>query len=385
MRYSVLTLLELRLFKCFEHLSLPLTPLTLLTGHNASGKSSVLQSLVLLHQTIREHEWSSRLALNGAGVRLGRAPDVVNEVLGRDRFSLGFTGCGEQVEWTFVGDRREMSMKVGALGIRGESVEPVPELRYLLPVGEPATELLAERLRRLTYLTAARAAPQETYALADPHSVDVVGAQGEYAPSVLHWRRDRSVVEALALPGAPAVLFRQVEARMRTVFPGFRLDVREIPRTSAVSLGLRTSDDTEFHRPAHTGFGLTQCLPIVVAALAAADGDLLLIENPELHLHPAGQARMGGFLADVAAAGRQVLLETHSDHVLNGVRRAVKDRRLDAEDVAVHFFQPRSEDRPQVVSPVLDSDGRIDSWPPGFFDQFDRDASYFAGWGDGGD
>ena len=172
---------------------------------------------------------------------------------------------------------------------------------------------------------------------------------------------------------------------MRTLFPGFRLDLREVSGTSTVAVGLRTSDDTEFHRPTHTGFGLTQCFPIVVAALAAGDGDLLLIENPELHLHPAGQARMGGFLADVAAAGRQVLLETHSDHVLNGVRRAVKDRRLDAEDVAVHFFRPRLEDRPQVVSPALDSDGRIDSWPPGFFDQFDRDASYFAGWSDGGD
>ena len=381
----MLTRLELRLFKCFEHLSLPLAPMTLLTGRNASGKSSVLQSLVLLHQTIHEQEWASRLTLNGAAVRLGRAPDVVNEISGRDRFSLGLTAGDDRVEWTFVGGHHEMSMEVGALRIQGEPVDPVPELRYLLPVQDPSLRSLTERLRRLTYLTAVRALPQDTYALADPHSLGAVGAQGEYAPSVLHWRGDREVEEALALTDAPAVLFRQVEARMRTVFPGFRLEVRYLPRTSTVSLGLRTSNDTAFHRPAHTGFGLTQCFPIVVAALAAADGDPLLIENPELHLHPAGQARMGRFLAEVAAAGRQVFLETHSDHVLNGVRRAVKDRRLEAEDVAVHFFQPRAEDRPQVVSPALDRDGRIDYWPPGFFDQFDRDASYFAGWSDGGD
>ena len=384
----MLSQIELRLFKCFEHLLLPLAPLTLLTGPNASGKSSVLQSLVLLHQTIRENERASRLALNGAGIRLGRAPDIVNEVSGRDRFSVGLTDASERVEWTFTGDRHEMSMSLECLRIGGESVEPIRELRYLLPEGESTLEPLGRRLRGLTYLTAGRAAPQETYALADPHTVDVVGAHGEYGPSLLHWKRGEPVAGMLALsdvPDVPDVLFRQVEERMRTLFPGLRLNLQEVSGTSTVWVGMRTSDDTEFHRPIHTGFGLTQCLPIVVAALAAADRDLLLIENPELHLHPAGQARMGGFLAGVAAAGRQVLLETHSDHVLNGVRRAVKDGRLDAKDVAVHFFQPRAEDRPQVVSPTLDRDGRIDYWPPGFFDQFDRDAGYFAGWSDGGD
>ena len=85
----MLTRLELRFFKCFELLRLPLAPLTLLTGLNASGKSSVLQALVLLHQTMREHEWSTRLVLNGAGVRLGTMPDVVDEVSGRRSFEIG--------------------------------------------------------------------------------------------------------------------------------------------------------------------------------------------------------------------------------------------------------------------------------------------------------
>ena len=86
-----------------------------------------------------------------------------------------------------------------------------------------------------------------------------------------------------------------------------------------MTLGLRTSEAEEFHRPVHTGFGLTQSLPIVVAALSAGKGEILLIENPEVHLHPAGQAMMGEFMADAARAGVQVVVETHSDHVLNGV------------------------------------------------------------------
>ena len=169
---------------------------------------------------------------------------------------------------------------------------------------------------------------------------------------------------------------------MRTLFPEFRMELQQVQRANTVTLGLRTSDATDFHSPIHTGFGITQVLPIVIAALSAKKDDLILIENPEVHLHPAGQALMGQFLADVARTGIQVLAETHSDHVLNGVRRAVKSERLASGQVAIHFFRPRSEERPQVLSPVLDDSGNIDSWPEGFFDQFDKDTNYFAGWGD---
>ncbi len=90
---------------------------------------------------------------------------------------------------------------------------------------------------------------------------------------------------------------------------------------------------------------------------------------------------MGNFLALVASTGVQVLVETHSDHVLNGIRRAVKNGVLDSESVALHFFRPRTETNwPQVESPVMSANGNIDSWPDGFFDQFDHDMNVLAGW-----
>ena len=377
--------LDLHFFKCFNQLRLPLAPLTLLTGLNASGKSSVLQALVLLHQTMREHEWTIRLALNGSSVRLGTTPAIVDEVFGRASFEIGLTDDKNTCDWTFEGDRHDMSMVVQRVSVNGRTVEAPQSLQYLLPHDEElATPVasLARRLRDLTYITAERVGPQETYTLEDPHVVKVVGPRGEHAVSVLHWGRDKPVSAALALPEAPASRFRQVEQRMRTLFPGCTLDLRQVPGASAVTLGLRTSDDTNFHLPTHTGFGLTQCLPIVIAALSASKGDILVVENPEIHLHPAGQALMGQFMADVARAGIQVLVETHSDHVLNGIRRAVKTGRLAADRIAIHFFRPRSDAQPQVVSPLMDDSGNIDSWPEGFFDQFDRDASYFAGWED---
>ena len=377
--------LDLRFFKCFSRLQLPLAPLTLLTGLNASGKSSILQALVLLHQTMREHEWTTKLALNGSCVRLGTMPAVVDEVFGRRSFEIGLTDDENTCDWTFEGDRRDMSMAVQRVSVNGRSVEDPQSLRYLLPPDEDLAApvaSLARRLRDLTYITAERVGPQEAYVLEDPHVVNVVGPRGEHAVSVLHWSRDELVSADLALPDAPASRFRQVEQRMRTLFPGCTLDLQQAPRANAVTLGLRTSNDTSFHLPTHTGFGLTQCLPIVIAALSASKGDILVVENPEIHLHPAGQALMGQFMADVARAGIQVLVETHSDHVLNGIRRAVKTGHLAVDRIAIHFFRPRSDAQPQVVSPLMDDSGNIDSWPEGFFDQFDKDASYFAGWED---
>ena len=391
----MLNRIDLQHFKCFEALKLPLCPLTLLSGANASGKSSVMQALVLLHQTMREHEWSSRLMLNGGGIRLGTVADVVDQVHGRRQFAIALLDDDSGwFGWEFQGERDEMSMVVTKA--RGETedgegwhVDQSVPLQNLLPLQSNVSgnyNSLTGRLRNLTYLSAERLGPREYYMFDDPQLTPVVGPKGEYAVSVLHSGSHIQVPDNLLVQDSdvPPTRLRQVEARMKIFFPGCVLEIKQIPRASAVTLGIRISDDTEFHRPAHTGFGLTQVLPIVVAALSAEREYLLLIENPEVHLHPAGQAAMGEFLAEVASSGVQVIAETHSDHVLNGIRRSVKNRILSSEDVALHFFRPQGEDsvneKPQVESPVIDADGNIDSWPEGFFDQFDKDMNYFAGW-----
>jgi len=378
----MLNRLELRNFKCFELLRLPLCPLTLLSGSNASGKSSVLQALVLLHQTMLEHEWSTRLLLNGPAIRLGTVSDVVDKVHGRRTFEIELSDEEMTCHWTFAGERSEMSMSVENLSLGDSPNEQTDVLRYLLPhkLGDVIPRL-AVRLRGLTYITAERVGPREVYTLEDRQTAFVVGPAGEHAMSVLHWGRDEHVLAALATEEVPTTRLRQVEERMRLFFPGCGLVIQQVPQTNAVTLGLRTSADTDFHRPIHAGFGLTQVLPIVIAALSATEGEILLIENPEVHLHPAGQALMGQFLADIARAGIQVIVESHSDHILNGIRRSVKAERLAPEQVALHFFRPRSAADTQVISPQVDRHGNIDSWPDGFFDQFDKDMNYFAGWG----
>ena len=382
--------LDLRHFKCFERLELPLRPLTVLSGANAAGKSTAVQPLVLLHQTMLDHEWSRRLALNGRAARLGTVADVVDRVHGRDRFEIGIEHSeGTRIEWGFTGERSDMSMRIRQVRVDGEDRLPADgdaRLRYLLPVDRVpgAARLLTDQLRSLVYLGAERIGPRDTYPLRDTALTGEVGPTGERVPGLLYASQDERVLPSLALSGIPGTRLRQVEGRMGHFFPGCRVDVEKVPRASAVMLRLGTSAGMDLNTPTHTGFGLTQVLAIVVVALSLAKGGLLIVENPEVHLHPAGQALMGGFLSQVAAAGIQIIIETHSDHVLNGVRRAVKTGALSSEAVALHFFRPNepedAEGAAQVESPVMDEEGRLDSWPDGFFDQFDKDSSFFAAW-----
>ena len=320
--------------------------------------------------------------LNGGAVRLGTAKDVIDETSSLRSCEIALLDDETTYQWQFEGERDEMSLKVVRVSIDGDDDYEPGVLHQLLP--SEADNSVSARLRALTYLTAERLGPRETYSLEELEFTPVVGPTGKYAVSILYSSRDDRVLDALVVEGVPPTRIRQVEYRMDRFFPGCELELARVPRANAVTLGIRTSKDTDFHRPGHTGFGITQVLPIVVAALSSDRDDLLLIENPEVHLHPAGQVAMGELLAEVAAAGVQVILETHSDHVLNGVRRSVKNGTLMPDDAALHFFRPRQDAErdgiDQVQSLILDSNGNIDAWPEGFFDQFDKDMNYFAGW-----
>jgi predicted ATPase len=124
-------------------------------------------------------------------------------------------------------------------------------------------------------------------------------------------------------------------------------------------------------RATNVGFGLTYALPVVVACLTAGEKGLVLLENPEAHLHPRGQAAMGGLMAKAAALGTQIVVETHSDHVLNGVRLAVKESVISPTDVSLLFFSKGPEGL-RLDTPQVREDGALSGWPSGFFDEWEN-------------
>ncbi|MGE4557183.1 MAG: AAA family ATPase [Desulfovibrionaceae bacterium] len=257
MGFYMLTRLELQHFKCFKRLLLPLAPLTLLSGANASGKSSVLQALVLLNQTMREHEWSTRLMLNGNTIRLGVVSDVVDEIHGRRSCDIGISNENAYYQWHFSGERSEMSMGINRIKMNERLFEAPDKLRYLLPPDTNAgNKIIIKAIKELTYITAERVGPREIYNVEDRQVSSVVGPSGEHAVSVLNWGRDKQVPNSLTIQGNPPTLLRQVEARMQSFFPGCGIMLRQVPQANAVTLGMRTSLGTEFHRPIHVGLEL---------------------------------------------------------------------------------------------------------------------------------
>lgn len=366
---------ELRIsnFKCFENLVLSLAPLTLLSGINGGGKSSVIQALVLLNQTLIEREWGRSLLLEGRDLALGSAADVLNQRFPRRPLGLGAATNDQLVQWTFKSaDKRALSLDLKTAAIDGHTVSLSDNVRWLLPATVAKDSSVVRSLRRISWVTAERIGPRELLPLRDEDSHSYVGTKGELAAGLLYWRGDDEVSEANCISDVPPTLMHQVRARMQEFFPGCGLEVSPVDGASAVTLRLRSDSRSDFQRPQNVGFGLTQLLPILVALLAAQKDDVLLIENPEVHLHPRAQQNVGELMGLAAASGVQIIVETHSDHVLNGIRLAVKRRTIVPSNVSVHFFAPSRDGASFApLSPKMDTDGRLDAWPEGFFDQFD--------------
>ena len=123
----------------------------------------------------------------------------------------------------------------------------------------------------------------------------------------------------------------------------------------------------------NTGFGYTYALPIIVTGLIAQEGSLFIVENPEAHLHPKAQSDMGFFLGRIAATGVQLVIETHSEHIINGLRRASLSRLKDLsnKDLVIYFFDIRQKTKYTAIT--MDSEGNLSDYPVDFFDQVRQD------------
>lgn len=124
--------------------------------------------------------------------------------------------------------------------------------------------------------------------------------------------------------------------------------------------------------PFNLGAGTSFLAKILILCLLARKDDTVIIENPEIHLHPAAQSRLGTFFCFLARSGVQCIIETHSDHLINGVRLAIKQKKWTPEQTAVHFFVRGHQAPTTMMTPRIDADGRIDVWPEGFFDEWEN-------------
>ena len=171
----------------------------------------------------------------------------------------------------------------------------------------------------------------------------------------------------------------QVDAWLGELFPNARVNADRLTVDSPIRLTFSSSRSSRWARPANVGYGLSYAFPLLVALLTAPRGTIIVVDSAEAHLHPRAQSAVGRLLGRMAGAGLQIFVETHSDHLLNGIRLAVRDGLLNPEDVGLHFFGPGG-DIGRVMTVAVDRTGAISDWPEGFFDQAERDLAALSGW-----
>ena len=207
-----------------------------------------------------------------------------------------------------------------------------------------------------------RSRPRRSYDPAAPRR----DSEGDYVPMYLAQllRTDRSEWEELKTSivsfGRHAGLFDGIRVRQLGNLDGdpFQIQVRR-----ATAAGGPAS----FHNLADVGYGVSQVLPIITELFRPGAAQMLLLQQPEVHLHPSAQAALGSLFCDAATEGRQLIVETHSDHLIDRVRMDVRDSatKLHADDVSLLFFERRDPDV-RIHSLRFDEEGNVVGAPEGY-------------------
>ncbi len=365
--------IELDNFKCFKQQVVVLKPLTLLAGLNSSGKLTVIQALILLRQSYLENLLPNvGLTLNGKLAELGTAKDVLFEEADTDEIAFELKDdLPAHLKLRFAYREESDVLAVNGYEHTGEIWN---------------TSLFRDEFQ---YLRAERIGPRTSFGMSDyeVRHHRQLGSSGEFAVHFLSLFGSENVeLRGLRHPTATSnTLQSQVEAWMTEISPGVRLNVKRYSEMDlmtfsvAYSLGQKQVASSQY-RATNVGFGITYALPIVVSVLSAHSGSLIIVENPEAHLHPRGQLKMGDLLARASAAGIQILLETHSDHVLNGIRLAVQGQKVDPSKVALyHSKWEAGGSSPSLTLLNIDENGRLSQWPEGFFDEIERSLDQLLG------
>ena len=364
--------LDLHNFKCFNFAELSLKNLTLVTGKNAAGKSTVPQSLLLLRQSYEmRYLQDGQLCFSDQLVDLeDYASTYSNDPDPEDGSFSIIVEDEDEGRWAFSVDEGTTGGKV--MDCHAEWSKPLSECSLF---DESMLYLNAERLGpRMSHARKAKRGRLESR-VGDIH--------GDGAASLFY----DSIDKPLLIPGMKHKeggndLAGQINAWMNYILgQDTILSADANPSTVLLKYGLMNREGVEMQiSPTNTAFGHAYVFPIVVAVMTAPAGSLILLENPEAHLHPAAQVRMGRFLSLAAANGVQLLVETHSDHLLNGVRLSVCNRKewdggvLSPDLVNIYYFE---EDREQVFKHryreiEIDETGKLSEWPDGFFDAWEK-------------
>jgi len=357
--------ISIKNFKSLKNLNLRLSNLNILAGLNGSGKSSLIQAILLLRQSYNiSIQEKQGLIINGSIINLGKGKDIFYQYAEKNatiEFVLNHSG-NEQL-WEF-------QYKVDANILKAlKTPEEYLNLNILT--------------KNFQYLNTEHISPQTLH---EKNETQIdrwnnIGYKGEYAVHYLSKYGIEKKIEDKNLihPNAKSnSLIHQTDAWLNEISPGVKLEVKGIKNIDYIKLGIQFEDKhgyTDEFQPVNVGFGITYVLPVVLSILKSNPGDILILENPESHLHPKGQSKIGSLIAYAAQSGVQIILETHSDHIINGIRVAVKNEKLNKENAKIFFFERFMNDtdvQTIVHNIVIDKNGELNNYPKDFLDEWDE-------------
>jgi predicted ATPase len=368
-------------FKSLKELDITLSNLTLVTGVNSTGKSSFIQSLLLLRQNKEIINTFSMYSM------MLKTPDKNKEFLEYVQSKLYNLSFIIQDKYVSLGDKNRIFFENTfdeniTIDITVEdnnlSIAFDKDLKTKVTSNKNINFHNINLFKKsFQYIQTDRVSPAITYKLSETDiQNNSIGLQGEFTAHYLAEKKDQDLfLEKLKHEDSVSnQLLENVSLWLNEISQGIDISATVNPSQDNVTLSYSykyNDGRTNEYNPLNVGFGITYVLPIIVSILKAKKGDLLIIENPESHLHPAGQSKIAELCAIASANGVQIIVETHSDHFLNGVRVATKKGLLKPSDSQIYYFSKEFGELETKIDKInIDENGKIDNWVKGFFDEY---------------
>lgn len=354
-------------FKCFhEKTVVPLKQVTIMYGKNGRGKSSVAQTLLLLSQTMMGNNDVKVLQIIGNWVELGTFDEILNSKAEDKSFYIGLQSEDESIEMYYspIPGKLQLAQLVsmpvdGVERLEKNSTKRGEHLSSEGITGTTSDLKVLQALKKIGYIAADRRGPVNSVQRLDSLPENWLGTKGE------------SLINVLAQKSADFI--SEVESALSSVLTGAAIRINH-KDTERIELFLNSADGKVTYRPINVGFGYSYVLPVIVLMLLAEKGSIVIIENPEAHLHPGAQSRLMEFLI-LKAKERdvQLIVESHSDHVVNGVRIAVKKGELSEQNALINYFgRENGDETPEIEQIHVDENGELSCYPEDFMDEWTK-------------
>lgn len=341
--------INVKALKSISNLNVNCSKLNLLVGTNSSGKSTFLQSILLLWQNI-EYKYG----LNGPLVSLGDFREIKNFNTGDKEIFISLRTENSELKLIISEDK---------ILLLDKSYQDI-------------NDSFVYRKDKLHYLSCHRIGSQDFYQK-NLYNINPFGINGEYTINYLMEHGSDNLEDDLIKSKNSYTLSHQVNYWLKYII-GANINTQNIIGTDIVKAQYSIIDGMS-SRPKNVGSGISYIISILIMCLGSNKGDIILIENPEIHLHPLSQSKLCEFLYFIGKADRQLFIETHSDHFFNGIRAGIATNVMRKEDIKVLFFNLNDKNCTDISEIDFGKRGKILNPVDNLFDQFDNDLSKMIG------